>query len=178
MIPSLSEVRALSPRITPEYLEEQGLIPLALENGTLHLGAWHDDVPRDALYDMELLFNARAELHQVNEDDARAAIRRAYGESSAQLLIDAIGPGGAADATDSHAIDDLRALANEAPVIRLVNMLLSEALDARASDVHLEAYPDAMRVRYRVDGVLQEAPSPSRSMAPAVVSRLKVMADL
>jgi general secretion pathway protein E len=79
---------------------------------------------------------------------------------------------------EAPAIDDLRALANEAPVIRLVSMLLAEALNARASDVHLEAYPDALRVRYRVDGVLQEAPSPPKSMAPAVVSRLKVMADL
>ncbi|HEU4723153.1 MAG TPA: GspE/PulE family protein, partial [Gemmatimonadaceae bacterium] len=114
----------------------------------------------------------------VRADVARDAIRRVYGESSAQSLIDAMGgsePGGVADAP---AIDDLRALANEAPVIRLVNMLLSEALAARASDVHLEAYADALRVRYRIDGVLQDAPSPPKHMAPAIVSRLKVMADL
>ena len=65
-----------------------------------------------------------------------------------------MGSGGEAIDAESPAIDDLRALANEAPVIRLVSMLLSEALAARASDVHLEAYPDALRVRYRVDGVL------------------------
>jgi general secretion pathway protein E len=178
VIPSLTEVRALSPRIHPVYLEEQGIIPLALDQGTVHLGVWRDDVQLDAIYEMELMFGARVELHKVNEDDARAAIRRAYGESSAQLLIDAMGSADVSSDAEASAIDDLRALANEAPVIRLVNMLLSEALDARASDVHLEAYPDAMRVRYRVDGVLEEAPSPSRGMAPAVVSRLKVMADL
>ena len=178
MIPALADVRALSPRITPEYLEEQGIIPLGIEDDRLHLGHWHDEVDVDALYELEGLFGVRALVHRVDEDEARAAIRRAYGESSAQLLIDSMGPGADASDADSHAIDDLRALANEAPVIRLVSMLLSEALDARASDVHLEAYPDAMRVRYRVDGVLQEAPSPPRSMAPAVISRLKVMADL
>ena len=175
---SLDDVRALSPRLTPEYLEEQGLIPLRVDGDTLHVGAWRDDVEPDAISDLEVLLGARATIERVSEDDARAAIRRVYGETSAQSLIDSIGPVAAASDGDSPAIDDLRALANEAPVIRLVSMLLTEALEARASDVHLEAYPDALRVRYRVDGVLQEAPSPPRSMAPAVISRLKVMADL
>ena len=176
---SLDDVRALSPRLAAEYLEEQGVIPLRVENGTLHVGAWRTDVEPDVLYDLELLLGARVELHTVDENEARVAIRRVYGESSAQALIDAVQTGDDASVDpDSPAIDDLRALANEAPVIRLVSMLLTEALDARASDVHLEAYPDALRVRYRVDGVLQEAPSPPRSMAPAVISRLKVMANL
>ena len=178
MTPSLDALAALSPRLTAEYLDEQGVIPLRVEQGALHVGTWRSDVEPDVLYELESLLGARVELHQVDENDARAAIRRVYGESSAQALIDAVGPEGVAPADDAPAIDDLRALANEAPVIRLVSMLLSEALDARASDVHLEAYPDALRVRYRVDGVLQEAPSPPRSMAPAVISRLKVMANL
>ena len=175
----LDEISALSPRLAAEYLEEQGVIPLAERDGVLRVGAWRDDVAPEALYELESVFGMRVVLERVNEDDARAAIRRAYGESSAQSLIDAYADGGAVSGgNDAPAIDDLRALANEAPVIRLVSMLLAEALDARASDVHLEAYPDSLRVRYRVDGVLQEAPSPPRSMAPAVISRLKVMADL
>jgi general secretion pathway protein E len=59
-----------------------------------------------------------------------------------------------------------------------VNLLLLEALEARASDVHLETYLGGLRVRYRVDGVLQEAPAPPRRLAAAVVSRLKIMAEL
>ena len=175
---SLDAVRALSPRLTPEFLEEHGVLPLGVADHVLRLGTWRGDVDADALYELEALSGARAELEPVNEDDARAAIRRVYGESSAQSLIAAMGGQQSVADAEAPAIDDLRALANEAPVIRLVSMLLSEALAARASDVHLEAYPDALRVRYRVDGVLQEAPSPPKSMAPAVVSRLKVMADL
>jgi len=171
-------VRALSPRITPELLEEHGILPLGVEDHVLRLGTWRGDVDPDVVYELEALAGARIELEPVSEDEARATIRRVYGESSAQSLIDRFDTGGDAAGSDSPAIDDLRALANEAPVIRLVSMLLSEALAARASDVHLEAYPDALRVRYRIDGVLQEAPSPPKSMAPAVVSRLKVMADL
>lgn len=75
-------------------------------------------------------------------------------------------------------LDDLVHLANEAPVVKLVNLLLLEALDARASDVHLEGYADTFRVRYRIDGMLQDAPSPPAHLAPAVVSRLKIMAEL
>ncbi len=175
---ALDDVRALSPRLAPEYLEEQGVIPLDLVDGVLHVGVWRDDVELDALYDLEALFCVRTVVHQVDENAARAAIRRVYGETSAQSLIDSIGTSASDVNTDAPAIDDLRALVNEAPVIRLVSMLLTEALDARASDVHLEAYPGALRIRYRVDGVLQEAPSPPRSMAPAVISRLKVMANL
>jgi len=176
---SLDDVRSLSPRITAGYLEEQGVIPLEVRGETLHLGTWLATVEPDVVYDLESLLGAPSEVHNVDENEARAAIRRVYGESSAQALIDAVDSTGELSGDpDAPPIDDLRALANEAPVIRLVSMLLTEALDARASDVHLEAYPDALRVRYRVDGVLQEAPSPPRSMAPAVISRLKVMANL
>jgi general secretion pathway protein E len=79
---------------------------------------------------------------------------------------------------DDIPLDDLLHLANEAPVVRLVNLLLIEALDARASDVHLEAYQDGLRVRYRVDGVLQNAPSPPVHLTAAIISRLKIMAEL
>jgi general secretion pathway protein E len=176
---SLADVRLLSPRITAGYLEEQCVLPLEVRGDTLHLGTWLPVLEPDVVYELELLLGARSEVHSVDENEAKAAIRRVYGESSAQALIDAHDATGELSGDpDAPAIDDLRALANEAPVIRLVSMLLTEALDARASDVHLEAYPDALRVRYRVDGVLQEAPSPPRSMAPAVISRLKVMANL
>ena len=79
---------------------------------------------------------------------------------------------------DEIPLDDLLHLANEAPVVRLVNLLLIEALDARASDVHLESYQDGLRVRYRVDGVLQPAPSPPVHLTAAIISRLKIMAEL
>ena len=89
-------------------------------------------------------------------------------------MAEEVRPGGEFDS----ALDDLVLLANEAPVVKLVNLLLLEALDARASDVHLEGYPAGLKVRYRVDGVLQEAVAPPKRLAAAVVSRLKIMAEL
>ena len=81
-------------------------------------------------------------------------------------------------APEDEALDDLRALANQAPVIKLVNLMILEALRARASDIHLETVPDGLRVRYRVDGVLQEISHPPRHYQAAVISRIKIMAGL
>src|SRR3954470_2350697 len=115
------------------------------------------------------------------EDDLRAAIQRLYGDdTTAQAVIDQLSPITSTNPVSDEplAIDDLVHLANEAPVVKLVNLLLIEALTARASDVHLESYSNGLRVRYRVDGVLQDAPSPPSNFAAAVVSRLKIMAEL
>ncbi len=81
-----------------------------------------------------------------------------------------------ADALPDNA--DLMAQEDEAPVIRLINAMLSEAIREDASDIHLETFDDRMSVRFRVDGVLREVVEPSRSLAPLLISRLKVMARL
>jgi general secretion pathway protein E len=79
---------------------------------------------------------------------------------------------------EEEAIDDLRTLASQAPVIKLVNVILLEALRLRASDVHLESTAQGLRVRYRIDGVLQEVANPPRQYQAAVISRIKIMANL
>jgi general secretion pathway protein E len=79
---------------------------------------------------------------------------------------------------EDDALDDARALANQAPVIKLVNLMILEALRARASDIHLETAADGLRIRYRIDGVLQEISHPPRQYQAAVISRLKIMAGL
>ncbi|MEP6999051.1 MAG: ATPase, T2SS/T4P/T4SS family [bacterium] len=178
MTRSLDHVRSLSPKLTPGFLEEQRLLPLSIENGVVHLGSWGEPVDCDGVHQLESLFNRRAVIQTIDENDARHAITRLYGGSSTQSFVDAMADHSAPEPGEQPAIDDLRALANEAPVIRFVSLLLSEALEARASDVHLEAYADGLRIRTRIDGVLQDAPSPARGLSAAIVSRLKVMANL
>ena len=72
----------------------------------------------------------------------------------------------------------LRDLASEAPVIRLVNQLITRAVETRASDIHIEPFEDRLRVRYRYDGVLHEAEHPPPRLHAAVISRIKIMARL
>jgi general secretion pathway protein E len=72
----------------------------------------------------------------------------------------------------------LKDLASEAPVIRLVNQLIARAVETHASDVHLEPFPDRLRIRYRYDGVLHEVEPPPARLQAAVISRIKMMARL
>jgi general secretion pathway protein E len=177
----LAAARALTDRFGASYLEHYGLIPLEKGSDAVRVGTWIERPDVQALDDMRMVFGVEVELVRVAEQEARAAIRRAYGDdATAQGVIDAMAPAAVRDdrRVDAKAIDDLVHLANEAPVVKLVNLLLVEALTARASDVHLESYAGGLKVRYRVDGVLQEAPSPPAQLAPAVISRLKIMAEL
>jgi general secretion pathway protein E len=75
-------------------------------------------------------------------------------------------------------VEHLRDLASEAPVIRLVNLVMQRAVEQRASDIHIEPFENRLKVRYRIDGVLQEVESPPASSTAAVISRIKIMAKL
>jgi len=81
-------------------------------------------------------------------------------------------------AGDLDDVEHLRDLASEAPVIRLVNLIIQRAVELRASDVHIEPFENRLKVRYRVDGVLEEAESPPANLTAAVISRIKIMAKL
>jgi general secretion pathway protein E len=79
---------------------------------------------------------------------------------------------------DEENVDHLRDMASKGPVIRLVNLIISRAIELRASDIHFEPFEDQFRVRYRVDGVLHDVESPPKRLQAAIVSRVKIMAKL
>jgi general secretion pathway protein E len=163
----------------PEYLRESGFIPLRLGDGTLEVAA-RGTPAADLLEDLSLHYGAHVALIPVDPDALEEAIRRTFaaGESVVELVraLDAGEEFGPALAGDE--LTDLRDLANQAPVVRYVNLLVREAHAAGASDIHLEAARDGLRARLRVDGVLAESPSPPRGLQHAVVSRVKLLAGL
>lgn len=79
---------------------------------------------------------------------------------------------------DENDIEHLKDLANDAPVIRMVNTILQQAVEQRASDIHIEPFENRMKVRYRIDGVMVEAETLSAQQSAAVISRIKIMAKL
>lgn len=79
---------------------------------------------------------------------------------------------------DMDDVEHLRDLASEAPVIRLVNLIIQRAVELRASDIHIEPFENRLKVRYRVDGVLEESESPPANLTAAIISRIKIMAKL
>ena len=97
------------------------------------------------------------------------------GRSAMGQIIDTLGEGEGDDLED---VEHLRDLASEAPVIRLVNLIMQRAVEARASDIHIEPFENRLKVRYRIDGVLQEVEAPPASSTAAVISRVKIMARL
>jgi len=110
--------------------------------------------------------------------DFESAYARLYGEGKSEIRqIFEQAPDSAGAAFDDD-IDRLKDVASEAPVIRLVNHLITRAVEARASDIHIEPMPDSLRIRYRIDGVLQPVESPPQHLGSLVISRIKIMARL
>ena len=160
-------------RLLPKFLRTARACPLAVEDDTLVLGV------ADALDDFTPAAVAAATRLPVRLEIAvpielEAAFGRLYPEGDAAESEHA-GEGGAGLEEDAERLKDL---ASEAPVIRLVNQIIGRAVETHASDIHVEPFEDRLRVRYRYDGVLHEADSPGARMAPAIISRIKIMAKL
>ena len=96
------------------------------------------------------------------------------GRSAMGAIVESVDGEGA----DLDDVEHLRDLASEAPVIRLVNLVIQRAVELRASDIHIEPFENRLKVRYRIDGVLNEGESPPANLTAAVISRIKIMARL
>jgi general secretion pathway protein E len=178
IVPALQTKLPLPESFEQVYLEHNGILPLAIENDRLRVAVTGEPAI-EVLDDLEDSFGVPLDLIPVTDADLRDGIRHAFSsaESVVELirdLNDAIIPG-----TDPQLPDaDARDLANQPPVIRFVNLLIREAHQAQASDIHLESARDGLRVRLRIDGVLTEMPNPPRALQAAVVSRVKLLANL
>jgi general secretion pathway protein E len=162
-----------------EYLEQWGILPLDLAEGRVRVAAVGEPTV-EVLEDLERSFGAPVELVPVERDALLDAIRRAYSaaESTVEVIKDLDEAVGQMAEGSEASVADARDLANQAPVIRFVNLLIRDAHDARASDIHLESTREGLRARFRIDGVLLDAPSPPRGVQAAVVSRIKLLAEL
>ena len=118
-------------------------------------------------------------LRVVDAAGFAECLARAYRDTASDASLAAGADGGLAALADSAAVvDDLLDQSDDSPVIRLINALLLEAIRERASDIHIETLEKRLVVRFRVDGVLREVLSPRRALAPMLVSRIKIMAQL
>jgi type IV pilus assembly protein PilB len=159
-------------------------LPLNLENGTLQLALV--DPLNPARVD-ELGFIVKKEIQLVVADPSaiQKAIEKYYPEDSESVsdILKELGAdkeiareASAAEGTDDAAL--LEGLANDAPIVRFVNLVLFQAIQDRASDIHFEPFETEFRIRYRVDGALYEMSPPPKHLALPVISRLKVMSNL
>lgn len=170
---------ALTESFAPEYLEYYQMLPLEATPAVLRV-AVAGEPHAEALEDLSRSYGLPIEIVSVAEGDIKEAIRYTYAaaESVVELVRDLNAELAPAADGDGESLADVRDLANQAPVVRFVNLLIRDAHEAAASDIHLEAAPDGLRVRLRIDGVLTELPRPPRGLQAAIVSRIKLLAEL
>ncbi len=173
------EMPILEERISARFLRDARALPIEEDEDSLTL-AVADPLDEFVRHSFELVTNRKVQRVVAVGTDIDAAIERLYG--SGRTAVGQLTEGDLETRLDADALGDdvqqLKDLASEAPVIRLVSLIITNALDGRASDIHIEPFENRLIVRYRIDGVLHEIESPPKRLAAAVISRIKIMANL
>jgi general secretion pathway protein E len=167
----------LEGKVSVRFLHTSRVLPLAETPEGLVL-AMADPLDRYAIDAMRLIAAQDILPRVAVPAEIEAAAERLYAtqKSSLNEMIEAVG--GEGDEAVEYDVERLRDLASEAPVIRLVNHLVTRAVESRASDIHIEPCEDRLRVRFRIDGALRDIDSPPNRFRAAVISRVKLMAKL
>jgi general secretion pathway protein E len=165
--------------LTFRFMKQCKFVPVALENNVLTLAmtdpfdsATLDSVRQATGYEIKTVLGAESEIMDVLE--------KFYGSAASTLgrIIEGIDEGNIENLDEIEDIEQLKDLASEAPVIRLVNILISKAIESRASDIHIEPFEKDLKVRYRIDGILHDVESPPKKLKAALISRVKIMSKL
>lgn len=161
------------------YAKRNMLMPLRREDGTL-LAAVADEKGTLALRELAAHFGLRPVPLHSSPDIITGAINKFYGQiGSAEEVMDSIaGEDLSSVATEFERPRDILGLTEEAPIIRLLNAILQQAVKERASDIHIEPYEKELEVRLRVDGMLHRVLSPPKIIQDALIGRVKIMANL
>jgi general secretion pathway protein E len=166
--PDAPEIQGISARFMRQCL----FLPIAMDDSSVTL-AMADPLDFETISAVRGFCGLKVRTALAAEQEILDAIDRFYGESETQRSFGDFDVGEAGEN-----LEQLRDMASEAPVIRLVNAVIAQAIEKRASDIHIEPFEKEFRVRYRVDGVLFNQEAPPRELKAAIVSRLKLMAKL
>ncbi len=170
---------ALIKEIPLSFAKGNMILPLRRENGSL-VGAVVDERGVFALWDLSRIYNLKPLALSISASALNDAINKFYGQAgSAEDVLDNIaGDDLSAVATEFEKPRDILELTEDAPIIRLLNAILQQAIKERASDIHIEPYERELDVRMRVDGMLHRILTPPKIIQDALISRVKIMANL
>ena len=171
------ELPILEERVSARFLRESRALPLAEDEEELAL-AMADPTDGYTVNAFEMVTGRRVKPLVAIPTELEAALERLYGAGKSALgqIVGDVEPRD--DVGFDADVQQLKDLASEAPVIRLVSLIITNALETRASDIHIEPFENRLIVRNRIDGVLHEVESPPRRLSAAVISRVKIMANL
>ncbi|MEA2658537.1 MAG: ral secretion pathway protein [Candidatus Binatota bacterium] len=160
-----------------DFFKLARMVPVSID-GRYLLVATTDPLDVSRLHALELAIGLPVKPVLAKEKEISARIEALYGstevaDNSQEFAEQVEGIG-----DEEEDVAHLRDMASEVPVIRMVNQMLIRALESRASDVHIEPFENQLKIRYRIDGILHEGESPPRHLKAAVISRLKILAQL
>ena len=159
-------------RLSYRFLRAATALPVHLEGDVLSL-AMADPLDTETRSAIGQRTGYRLDIYLASDANIVDQLDRLYGEDDSDRLIETLG-----EAVGDDDIEQLRDLASEVPVIRMVNLIISRAVESRASDIHIEPFEKELQLRYRVDGVLHNMDPPPNQLRAAVISRIKLMAKL
>jgi type II secretory ATPase GspE/PulE/Tfp pilus assembly ATPase PilB-like protein len=169
-------------RIAPEVAVRLRVVPLRVERGRLHV-AMVDPLDIAAVDETAML--ARMPVTRLGLDAQLFSelMRRVYGTTAARMAESLaedseVGGGEVEHNLDAIEADDVHRMAEQPTLINLVNLIILEAIQNRTSDIHIEPFETELKVKYRIDGVLVEQPSPPKHLQPALIGRVKIMAHM
>ena len=177
----LPKVPVLEGAFSVKFMREAKFVPIEVEADEKLIIAMSD--PQDyATLDAIRIYTGYHELKVVLAPASGILdlIEKFYGSQASTLgrIVEGIEEDFETAVEDSEDIEHLKDLASEAPVIRLVNLIISRAVESRASDIHIEPFERDLKVRYRIDGILYDVESPPKRLKAAVISRIKIMSRL
>ena len=169
-------------QVSASFAYRNKVLPTRLSGGTLTV-AMADVLDIRLIDEMRLVTECEIEPVLADDGDIEAAIIRAYGKTAAAILSEGIkGPVGAVATLERETIDDFgiseQDLSQDPTVINAVDQIIIDAVRLGASDIHIEPFPGELKIRYRIDGVLEDQPNPPPHLQAAITSRVKIMASM
>lgn len=166
--------------ISSRFIRENMVVPLELKQNILKVAMENPD-DRETIDALRVATSADIQVYTADRKALGEYISKFYGQEPQDIsrIVEDMGEKGFEFVReDEEDVGHLKDLASEAPIIRLVNLLITRAVESRASDIHIEPFEDELKVRYRIDGVLHEAESTPKKLQAAIISRIKIMAKL
>jgi general secretion pathway protein E len=165
--------------LSEKFMKQARLVPLELKDNTLSI-AIYNPFNEATLEAVRMSTGLALELSLAKENEILDTIDRLFSTESSSMdrIIENIKDEKGELSIEDDNVDHLKDLASEAPVIRLVNLIISRAIELQASDIHFEPFDGSFKVRYRIDGILHDMESPPKSLQAAVISRIKIMSKL
>ncbi|MBI5102549.1 MAG: type II secretion system ATPase GspE [Nitrospirae bacterium] len=176
----LPKVPSVLSSISTRFVRENLVVPIELKHNVLKV-AMADPDNTDVIDALKVATSADIVVYAADGKALAEYITKFYGQESQNInkIVEDMGERSPElMSEEDEDVGHLKDLASEAPVIRLVNLLITRAVESRASDIHMEPFEDELKVRYRIDGVLHETESVPKKLQAAIISRVKIMAKL